>query len=127
MDSNNKTNTDELKVLRDKIDVIDKQLLPLFLERMDVCSKVADYKIRSGMKVFDPVREKQVLDNKLKMVDGSSFRSEVYEFFNSIMTISRIRQTGIISRKNKSVGLCNSVIAESRQNITNPVVAYFAD
>lgn len=127
MDSNTKTNTDELKVLRDKIDVIDKQLLPLFLERMDVCGKVADYKIRSGMNVFDPVREKQVLDNKLKMVDGSSFRSEVYEFFNSIMTISRIRQTGIISRKNKSVGLCNSVIAESRQNITNPVVAYFGD
>ena len=52
MDSNNKTNTDELKVLRDKIDVIDKQLLPLFLERMDVCGKVADYKIRSGMNVF---------------------------------------------------------------------------
>ena len=84
MDSNNKTNIDELKVLRDKIDVIDKQLLPLFLERMDVCGKVADYKIRSGMKVFDPVREKQVLDNKLKMVDDPSFRSEVYEFFNSI-------------------------------------------
>ena len=52
MDSNNKTNTDELKVLRDKIDVIDKQLLPLFLERMDVCGKVADYNIRWWMNVF---------------------------------------------------------------------------
>lgn len=127
MDSNNKTNTEELKLLRDKIDIIDKQLLPLFLERMEVCGKVADYKIRSGMKVFDPVREKQVLDNKLKMVDDPSFKSEVYEFFNSIMTISRIRQTGIIAAENKSVNLCDSIIADSRQSIKNPVVAYFGD
>lgn len=127
MDSDNKTNADELKILRDKIDVIDKQLLPLFLERMDVCGKVADYKIRSGMKVFDPDREKQVLDNKLKMVDNPSFRSDVYEFFNSIMTISRIRQTGIIAAENKSVGLCGSITAEAQPKIKNPIVAYFGD
>lgn len=128
MDNSKRTaKPDELKSLRDRIDAIDKQLLPLFLERMEVCGRVADYKIRSGMKVFDPVREKQVLDNKLKMVDDPSFRSEVYEFFNSIMTISRIRQTGIIAAESRTGGLCDSVIADSRQRIKNPVVAYFGD
>ena len=33
-----------LKELRDKIDITDSQILSLFLERMNLCREVADYK-----------------------------------------------------------------------------------
>lgn len=115
-------NTIDLQTLRDKIDIIDRQLLPLFLERMEVCGKVAEYKIRTGMKVFDPVREKQVLDNKLSLLDDPSYQSEVYEFFNNIMTISRIRQAGIISESHSKDGKIDeveSLIEKSKLNKNN--------
>lgn len=115
-------NTIDLQTLRDKIDIIDRQLLPLFLERMEVCGKVAEYKIRTGMKVFDPVREKQVLDNKLSLLDDPSYQSEVYEFFNNIMTISRIRQAGIISEsrsKDGKIDEVESLIEKSKLNKNN--------
>ena len=34
----------DLRELRDEIDRIDRQLLPLFIERMELCGAVADYK-----------------------------------------------------------------------------------
>ena len=50
-------NKEELLKLRDEIDGIDSKITGLYSERMDVCGRIADLKIRSGSKVFDPVRE----------------------------------------------------------------------
>lgn len=83
----------ELDELRQKIDAIDKQLLPLFLERMEICSKVADYKRKVGMEVLDAARERRILENKMQMVEGEREKNEVYEFYHAIMSISRARQT----------------------------------
>ncbi|MEG1441919.1 MAG: chorismate mutase, partial [Oscillospiraceae bacterium] len=47
----------ELDILRNKIDKIDRELLTLFLERMDVCGNVAEYKRSVGMAVLDTKRE----------------------------------------------------------------------
>lgn len=82
----------ELDVLRDKIDKIDARLLPLFLERMELCSEVADYKRATGKAVLDAVREREVLENKMKLLRDKSRESEVYEFFSCVMSISRDRQ-----------------------------------
>ncbi|MCI8814760.1 MAG: bifunctional chorismate mutase/prephenate dehydratase, partial [Lachnospiraceae bacterium] len=38
----------DLLELRDKIDEIDRQIIQLFEERMDVSRQVADFKIRTG-------------------------------------------------------------------------------
>ena len=48
----------DLWELRDEIDLIDKQITELFLKRMDICSKVAEYKINTGKQVLDTKREK---------------------------------------------------------------------
>ena len=53
--------TDLLK-LRDQIDVIDREIVRLFEERMDICSQVARYKIANGKKVLDRNREIQKLE-----------------------------------------------------------------
>ena len=38
----------DLKECRDKLDVIDKEIVRLFEERMSVCGDVAEYKIGTG-------------------------------------------------------------------------------
>ena len=50
----------DLGVLRDQIDDIDKQIIRLFEERMDVAEQVARYKIGCGKPVYDPVREPKI-------------------------------------------------------------------
>ena len=44
--------------LRDEIDVIDKQIVALYQQRMQIAAEVAEYKIETGKKVFDKDREK---------------------------------------------------------------------
>ena len=42
----------DLKECRDKLDVIDKEIVRLFEERMSVCGDVAEYKIGTGKAVM---------------------------------------------------------------------------
>lgn len=113
---------DELAVLRKKIDEIDSRLLPLFTERMEICGKVAEYKRKTGKPIFDAEREKKILEEKTKKTDV--MKSEVYDFFNSIMTISRVRQSGILADSN---GRKHSIelVECSEAAKANPRVVYF--
>ena len=52
----------DLLELRDEIDRIDRTMVELFEERMQVCSDVARYKIANGKKVFDKEREQSKLE-----------------------------------------------------------------
>lgn len=53
----------DLKELRDQIDVIDRQIVDLYQERMEIAAGVAEYKINTGKKVFDKEREDSKLGN----------------------------------------------------------------
>lgn len=114
----------ELESLRERIDETDRQLLELFCNRMQICSKVADYKRKSGMPVLDPKREKQLLSDKLKLLKECGLETEVYEFFSAVMAISRARQTRELN---------NTAGAKTLDNITkasaspkkNPRVCYY--
>ncbi len=86
-------NKNKLDELRAEIDRIDKELLPLFLRRMELSSGVADYKRSVGKPVLDSEREKQVLEGKMALVEDKKKQNEVYEFYAAIMSISRERQT----------------------------------
>ena len=70
---------------RNKLDVIDKQIVKLFEERMDICGKVAETKIASGKAVYDAEREKQKLDAVSAMADSEFNQVAVRELFSQIM------------------------------------------
>ncbi|MDE6282218.1 MAG: chorismate mutase, partial [Oscillospiraceae bacterium] len=55
---------DDLQSLRRDIDAIDRQLVELFRQRMDVTRRVGEYKKAKGIPVLDQERERQVLQNK---------------------------------------------------------------
>lgn len=113
----------ELDILRDKIDEIDKQLLPLFLERMDICSKVADYKRSVGKPVLDSEREKQVLRSKLELLNDKNRENEVYEFFAAVMSISRDRQSRELNRDRKRKRIED--ILKPKPHVQNPTIVYY--
>ncbi len=88
---------EQINDLRCKIDKIDKELTQLFTERMAACDKVGEYKKANSLKVFDPQREEIILQNKIDNVP-SEFKSDVYDFFNNLMQISKKRQRDIIQK-----------------------------
>ena len=79
----------DLKELRDEIDSIDRQIVELFEKRMDICQKVAEYKIRTGKKVFDRTREQAKIDTVKGLTRSEFNRHGIEELFQQIMAMSR--------------------------------------
>lgn len=79
----------DLLELREQLDVIDAGIVELYERRMDICSKVAEYKIETGKKVFDRQREQEKLA-KVKSLTHNEFNSHgVEELFEQLMSMSR--------------------------------------
>lgn len=89
----------DLLELRKQIDEIDEEIVKLYEKRMDISSKVADYKIETGKKVFDKAREIEKLQ-KLRALTHNEFNSHgIQELFEQIMSMSRKLQYKKLSEK----------------------------
>ena len=71
----------DLLELRDQIDKIDREIVRLFEERMDVCRQVAEYKIANGKKVLDRGRELEKLDTLGALTHNDFNRHGIQELF----------------------------------------------
>lgn len=90
----------DLTKIRNSIDAVDDKILKLFLERMDLCGKVAEYKKETSKAVLDNEREKAIisrLTSGLNDLDSNS----VALLYKSIFEISRSRQHTLLN-KNKA-------------------------
>ena len=95
----------DLKELRKEIDAIDSQLVKLYEDRMDVSSRIADFKISTGKKVFDREREIEKI-NAVKSLTHSDFnRIGIEELFSQIMSMSRKLQYQKLSDEGASLRL----------------------
>lgn len=79
----------DLLELRGQLDVIDEKIVALYEERMAISSKVADYKIETGKKVFDKVREEEKLKQVRSLTHDPFNAHGVQELFEQIMSMSR--------------------------------------
>lgn len=84
----------DLIEIRNEIDKIDKQLIPLLTQRMELSKQVADYKIKKGMPVLNVERENQILD-KVEQ-DGGEQGVALKSVFATIMEASRALQHKLI-------------------------------
>ncbi len=98
MEEQNKSK-ENLLTFRDEIDGIDKQFIELYRRRMEVCEKIADYKIETGKKVFDKAREEEKLDKVASFVDSDFDKMAVRELFSQIMSVSRKLQYQKLAEK----------------------------
>jgi len=89
----------DLKECRSRLDEIDRQIVELFEQRMQVCKDVAVYKINTGKEVYDGEREQQKLLAVEQQVQSEFNRTAVRELFSQMMTISRRYQYRLLTEK----------------------------
>lgn len=86
----------DLQQLRDKIDDTDREILSLFMKRMELCKGVADYKKLHNMPVFQEGREQQVIDRIKALTGDPELENGTAALFTTIMDISKILQNRTI-------------------------------
>ena len=87
----------DLLELREEIDRIDRQIVALYQERMEVAARVAAYKIETGKKVFDREREESKLATLTALGATDFNRYGIRELFEQIMAMSRKRQYQLLT------------------------------
>lgn len=97
----NKTFDELLLPVREDIDRIDKQLLQLFVERMQCAERVAEIKLRAGIPVLNAAREQVILDRVKK--EAGEYGEGAVELYRTLMAISRARQEELL-REHSGIG-----------------------
>ena len=104
----------DLLELRNEIDKLDDELIPLLLRRMDISRQVAEYKVKNGIPVLNEKRELEILDDVASKCgeQGEAMKT----VFSAIMDASRALQHKIIGGGDTLRTLINS--AKSGKNLT---------
>lgn len=95
----------DLLEIRNEIDGIDAQIVELYEKRMEVCKKVAQYKIETGKKVFDKVREEEKIKKVKSLATNDFNKMGVEELFEQIMSMSRKLQYQMLEENGQTAKL----------------------
>lgn len=89
----------DLSDYRKEIDIIDKEITALFLKRLDLVNKIAEFKALNNIPTLDSKRESEKLEAVKKAVidnGGSEDEAVIAErLFEKIMELSKERQNEI--------------------------------
>ena len=88
----------ELETLRKEIDTLDRELVSLFLKRMNCSAQVAAYKRENNLPVFDPARERALL-SRLSELAGEENEEDIRTLYATILDLSRSRQHRLLDSK----------------------------
>ena len=116
----------ELEIYRQKIDEIDRSLVKLFLQRMEITGAVGEYKQRSGIPVLDARREKAVIAGKTALTEDPVRRAEIAALYETIMGISRRQQRRLVRESGGEPGYaaCRTAMERARMPLDHPRVIY---
>ncbi|MGN0438697.1 MAG: bifunctional chorismate mutase/prephenate dehydratase [Lachnospiraceae bacterium] len=94
----------DLSITREEIDKVDKEIVKLIEQRMDLALEVAKYKMSTGKPIYDRQRELEKLE-KLGSLASNEFNAKcMQELFLQIMSVSRRYQYRIIGNQENEVG-----------------------
>ena len=79
----------DLEEIRSKIDQIDRKLIELIEERLEIVREVALYKKENNMKIFDRNREEEVVDKNLSNVKNEELKHYIEIILKDIMDSSK--------------------------------------
>jgi monofunctional chorismate mutase len=85
----------DLDSIRANIDDIDHELVRLFQMRMNLVGEVAQYKAINSIPIFNPEREKSILNN---LIPEGELGPYTKDFLQSIFEISKKYQNILIER-----------------------------
>lgn len=95
----------DLLEIRDQLDVIDKEIVELFEQRMGLVGDVAEFKITTGKAVFDKEREQAKIASVRGLAHSPFNEQAVEELFTQLMTISRRFQYRLLEEHGQTVEL----------------------
>ncbi len=87
---------EQLKDIRQKITETDNKMAELFVQRMELVGKVAEYKKENSLPIYDPEREEQVVAEGIKRIKEDKLKPYYVSFLKNNMEISRRYQSGIL-------------------------------
>ena len=85
-----------MEELRAQINEVDTGLVALFRRRMEIVSKIAEYKAEHGLPIYDPAREEALL-KRLSALAGEGLEADVRELYAAILVISKRRQREFVA------------------------------
>ena len=88
----------DIQELRKQINEIDVQLVKLFDDRMHVALEIAKYKKENSLPVFDPAREREVLNRQTAAVDDD-MAMYVKLLYNTLFDLSRSYQQQYMTQR----------------------------
>lgn len=86
----------ELQETRRALDAVDREIVRLFEQRMNLARDVAEYKIAHGMPVLDRSREEQVLESRCELLQDACWAPALRELYEQIMALSRAEQQKMV-------------------------------
>ncbi len=90
---------DELDILREKINEVDKELAKLFEKRMNLIKDIAKRKKEINYPVYDQGRETFLLIRNGSYIEDKDIRTLYFELLNKIFELSKKVQENIIHSK----------------------------
>lgn len=87
----------DLQEIRTEIDALDHELLSLFERRMALCRNVALYKKENNLPIFQPEREKRLLD-KIEQEASPELQNAARTMFSVILDISKQLQSRMLTK-----------------------------
>ena len=88
----------DLKDIRTKINDIDKEMLDLFIKRMNLSKEVIEYKTKYNLPILDKEREQEVINNNLNNLNEKELEKYYLEFIKNLMDISKEYQLDLKKR-----------------------------
>ncbi len=85
----------ELKELRDKVNLLDDKIISLLIERLEKSVSIGKLKNELSMESYTPVREKEILNRINSTVVDDELRIHVKRIFERIIDESRAVQRKI--------------------------------
>jgi chorismate mutase len=82
-----------LQSLRSEIEAADRDLLAAFVRRVHVAARIREHKAEQGYELFDPARERQLLNGWRKEINGTISEETVSELFETVLRLSK-RESG---------------------------------
>ncbi len=83
------TGVSDLEALRSAIDEIDEGILEMFARRVTLVMHVAEYKRQHSLEVYDPERERQVIERLMNLAPPNLERQSIRRVFERIIDESR--------------------------------------
>lgn len=96
----------DLKEARVEIDRVDKEIIKLFEERMELCKEVAEYKLHTGKAVLDRKRELEKIEALKALASDEFYAHSIEELYEQIMSMSRKLQYKLLTEEgiNNDIG-----------------------